>query len=131
VNANTVVTGLGDLTDFVSIPNDSRWHFAEVERERTNAVLTLQYRPIENLTLTADAIYVENELIEVRSDHSNWFSRPYKTVRFDGRSHINSAVYLDEELNGAKDIGYEQQLRAVNNKVEQFGFNAEWQVNDE
>lgn len=132
INADTSITGLPQNYDgLVSIPNDSRWHLSEVERERTNAVLTFQYRPMENLTLTADAIFIENELVEVRGDQSNWFNRPFKTVRFDGKSPINTSVYLDETINGVKDTGFEQQYRAIDNSAEQYGFNAEWAVNDE
>jgi TonB-dependent receptor len=118
------------MGQFVSIPNDSRWHLAEAERERINGVLTVQFRPIEELTLTADAFYASNETIEMRTDQTNWFNRPFNQVIFDQDPIVASAIYLQENIAGVKDTGFEQQFRGVENTVQSFGFNADWQFSD-
>jgi TonB-dependent receptor len=114
----------------VSVPNDSRWHFAETERERLNGMLTLQYRPVESLTLTADALVARNSLISERSDQTNWFNRPFDYVGFDSNPLVATTVYLAEDISGVKDTGFEQQLRGTEDSLNSFGFNADWQVND-
>lgn len=124
-----VENGPSDPNALVSVPNDSRYHFAEGKRERLNGQLTLQFRPIETLTLTADAMYARNKNSEQRSDQSNWFNRPFNQVRFSG-SPVATTSYLQETINGVKDIGFEQQYRATKDTLKSFGGNATWEVND-
>jgi TonB-dependent receptor len=113
----------------VSFPNDSRWHLAESERERTNAMLTLQFRPQENLTLTLDALMAENSQVETRNDSTNWFNRPFDEVVFNS-GIVPSTVFLYEEIAGVKDMGFEQQLRSVEDTLDSVGLNLDWQLND-
>jgi hypothetical protein len=49
----------------VAIPNDSRYHFSQGDRERINGQLTAQFRPTESLTITADALYAQNKSTSV------------------------------------------------------------------
>ena len=44
---------------------------------------TVQFRPIDSLTFTADALYATNETVERRMDQTNWFNRPFGQVTFD------------------------------------------------
>jgi TonB-dependent receptor len=114
----------------VAIPNDSRYHFSEGERERVNGLLTVQFRPTERLTLTGDVFYAQNEATERRSDQTNWFNRPFDRVTFDGNPTVATAVFLQEALSGTKDVGFEQQYRANKDKVESFALNATWEISD-
>lgn len=120
-----------DRDTLVSIPNDSRWHYSEIERERLNGMLTLQFRPMENLTLTADALMARNTTSEERSDQTNWFNRPFGYVEFDENPVVATAVYLEEDIAGVKDTGFEQQYRATEDTMSSFAFNADWQASDE
>ncbi len=55
-NGATQITNRpSSLSTLVAIPNDSRYHFSEGERERVNGMATLQFKPIDTITLTADA----------------------------------------------------------------------------
>ena len=65
------------------------------------------------LTLTADAFYARTRLQEERADQTNWFNRPFREVRFDGNPVVATTIFLQENLNGVKDIGFEQQFRAT------------------
>ncbi len=114
----------------VAIPNDSRYHFAEGERERINGQLSVQFRPTENLTLTGDALYAQNKAYERRNDSTNWFNRPFDKVAFDSNPVVATAVLLQETLSGTKDMGFEQQYRANKDTLESYGLNAAWDLSD-
>ena len=114
----------------VAIPNDSRYHFSQGQRERINGQLTAQFRPIESLTITADALYAENKSYERRNDSTNWFNRPFDRVTFDNNPVVATAVLLQENLSGTKDMGFEQQYRANNDTLKSYGLNAAWDLSD-
>ena len=115
-------------SQLVAIPNDSRYHYAEGSRERINGQAVVQFKPNDALTLTADALFAQNRQRETRSDLSNWFSRPFDEVRFDGNQTVATATYLHETINGFKDEGFEAQSRAQKSKLTDFGLNADWQL---
>lgn len=128
--AATVVTGAPDNPDtLVAVPNDSRYHFSEFERERINVAGTAQFRPIETLTFTADAMFVQNKLSEQRTDQTNWFNRPFDAITFDPSDAVPTAVFIEEgDGYGTKDLGFEQQFRATKTELQSYGLNAEWEI---
>jgi len=130
VNGATVITNPPPGSQLVSFPNDSRYHLAEAERERINGQLTFQFRPIDTLTLTADYTYANSQTTEQRTDQTNWFNRPFAQVTFDDNPVVATSSFLQENIAGVKDMGFEQQYRAVETTLESFGFNGEWEVND-
>jgi TonB-dependent receptor len=130
VNALTQVTNAPATNQLISVPNDSRYHFSESERERINGQAVVQWRPAENLTFTADALYAENRTNEARTDQTNWFNRPFGQVRFDDNPAVATTVFLQETISGVKDTGFEQQYRATKDTLESFGLNAAWDVTD-
>lgn len=119
-----------NANQLVAIPNDSRYHYAEGSRERFNGQAVVQFRPTDTLTLTADALYAQNKQQEVRSDLSNWFSRPFDVVSFDGNPTVATATYLHETINGQKDEGFEAQYRAQKSRLQDYGLNAKWEITD-
>jgi TonB-dependent receptor len=114
----------------VAIPNDSRYHFSQGQRERINGQLTAQFRPVESLTITADALYAQNKSYERRNDSTNWFNRPFDKVTFDSNPVVATAVLLQETLSGTKDMGFEQQYRANTDSLNSYGLNAAWDLSD-
>lgn len=127
---STVVTGApADPNTLVAVPNDSRYHFSEFERERINVAGTAQFRPIETLTFTADAVYVQNRLSEQRTDQTNWFNRPFDAITFDTSDAVPTAVFIEEgDGYDTKDLGFEQQFRATKTELQSYGLNAEWEI---
>lgn len=127
----TQITGAPSSgSTLVAIPNDSRYHFSQGERERINGQLTAQYRPTENLTITADALYAVNKSFERRNDSTNWFNRPFDKVTFDNNPVVATAVLLQEQLSGTKDMGFEQQYRSNEDTLKSYGLSAEWDLSD-
>lgn len=130
VNASTVITNKPTTDQLVSYPNDSRYHYSDFTRERINGQLTLQFKPMDDLTLTADATYYQNRATEKRSDQTIWFNRPFSAVTFDSNPIVATTVFLKDTISGTKDGGFEQQYRAQKDKLESYGLNAEWQATD-
>lgn len=126
----TVVTGApSDPNTLVAVPNDSRYHFSEFERERINAAGTAQFKPTETLTFTADALYVRNRLSEQRTDQTNWFNRPFDAITFDPSDAVPTSIFIEEGAGyGTKDLGFEQQFRATKTELQSYGLNAEWEI---
>lgn len=127
---STVVTGApSDPETLVAVPNDSRYHYSESERERINLSGTLQFRAADSLTFTADAMFAQNELSEARTDQTNWFNRPFDHITFDTSDAVPTASYIDEGAGyGTKDIGFEQQYRATKTQLQSYGLNLEWEI---
>ncbi len=117
-------------SQLIAFPNDSRLHYAEDHRERTNIAGTVQWKPMENLTLTVDGLYVDNHSTEARSDQTLWFNKPFDQITFDGNSTIDTTVKLHETENNPHDFDWEQQQRAVEDKLSSVGFNAKWDLSD-
>ncbi|MFN4176471.1 TonB-dependent receptor [Phenylobacterium sp.] len=130
-NGTTQITNApASLDTLVAIPNDSRYHFSEGSRERVNVQGTVQFRPTETLTFTADALYARNKAHEERTDQTNWFNRPFDRVTFDDNPTVATAIFLQETLSGTKDEGFEQQYRANTDTLKSFGLNGAWQATD-
>jgi TonB-dependent receptor len=110
--ATQITNAPANGSTLVAIPNDSRYHFSQGNRERINGQATVQWRPVENLLITADGLYAQNKSFERRNDQTNWFNRPFDKVTFDNNPTVATAVFLQETLSGTKDTGFEQQYRA-------------------
>lgn len=120
-----------DGNTLVAVPNDSRYHFSELSRERINGQAVVQFKPTDGLTITADALFAQNRASERRNDESNWFNRPFDEVTFNGiEDGIATTSYLHETLSGTKDTGSENQYRAQKNRLYDFGLNARWELTD-
>jgi len=113
------------------IPNDIRYAFSDSERERINGQLTLQFAPVEGLTLTADYTYAQNNLKEDRGEQTIWLQRNgFSYLEFDTGQTVATPVVLREFTGASKDFGYEQQHREQQNELKSAGFNADWAITD-
>ena len=113
-------------------PNDFRYVFSNTERERTNAQVTFQYRPMEELTATVDYTFAENDLKERRGELTNWIQNGgnVQQVVFDS-SAIATPISISERYGGVVDQGYEQQYRTQANELNSLGFNLDYRLNDD
>lgn len=129
ITSDTVLTNAPtDPNALVTLPRDSRYHFSEFESDRVNGQLVMQFAPTENIRLTADYTFAENEVMERRSDVSNWFNRPFTEVIFDD-SPVQSTVFLRENTND-KGAATQQTLRATKDELDSFGLNIEFDISD-
>ena len=116
--------------ELYAIPQDSRYDWSNIERERFNAQLVMQFRPNDNLEITADYTYMQNNQTELRAEQTNWFATPMDILEFDGGSPVNQVIFMGEINDGTKDIGYEQTHRATEEKLSSLGLNVAWDLND-
>jgi TonB-dependent receptor len=112
--------------ELFAIPQDSRYDASDLSRERLNAQVIVQFRPIDSLTLTADYTYFQNENEELRYEQTNWFATPFDQLTFDGEGPVSQALFMQENNNGTKDMGFEQTYRAQKDNFDSIGFTAEW-----
>lgn len=119
--------------ELYSRPNDVRYTFSDRERDRTNAQLTFQYRPIENLTATLDYTFAQNNQSEHRGEVTTWVQNGgyIQSVEFDN-SAIKTPKFIVENYGAdRKDVGFAQQYRAQEDTMESTGLNLNWAVNDQ
>lgn len=115
-------------TQYVQIPNDSRYQFSENRRERINGQANIQFKPTDRLEITIDGLYARNKLSDERSEQTNWFQRPFSDVTFDDNKQMQTAVILAETK--VADKGYEQQRFATKTELYSFGGNVKWNFTD-
>ncbi len=82
----------------IAIPANIGINDAEIERERINGMVTFQWAPSENTTITADAMYTSNKLSADNLVPGIWFSRQYSYIEFDGSDVVATPVKLIEPI---------------------------------
>ena len=97
-----------------------------------NAQAVVQFSPSDAITMTLDYTYFENSTTEMRYEQTNWFATPFDQLTFqtDDEGEFYHAVYMQENQNGQKDMGFEQTNRAQKDTFDSIGFNLEWAVTD-
>ncbi len=113
------------------MPTDLRYTHSDRERTRTNAQLTLQLKPTDNLTATVDYTYAEQELYENRSELSIWMDTYKSDLAFDNGAARTPVLYWEERREqNPRDVGLALQQQNQINELESLGFNVEWKVNE-
>lgn len=126
----TQITNPPAAGQLYAIAQDSRYDFSDLSRERLNGQAIVQFRASDALTLTGDYTYAKNESEEQRYEQTNWFATPMDQFIFDNSGPVATAVFMQENNNGAKDMGFEQTNRASKDELNSLGFNAEWEFSD-
>jgi TonB-dependent receptor len=119
------------VDDVYSVPRNLSYTFGQVQRERTNAQLTLQWAPIATVVATLDYTYSELDIEQQQNDMGSWFNGLPTSGEFtpgkDGGSVVALMTYNDstgsDNTFGAGDWGR-------NNENNSVGFNVEWDVTD-
>lgn len=127
-----VINNAPDPGQLFAIPSDLRYFVADRERDRTNAQLTFQYSPSDNVTATLDYTYARQDLYEARAEQSIWLDdRYFSELTFDDEV-VATPVQLSQERRDLlpRDLGLAlQELNQVNEN-KSIGFNLEYDVND-
>ncbi|MGB3625594.1 MAG: TonB-dependent receptor [Henriciella sp.] len=129
-DGSTQITNSPKEGQLYAIPQDSRYDLSEISRERINGQLVLQFRPMDNVTLTGDYTFAQNDSEELRFEQTNWFATPFDEIIFNNNGPVASAAYMQENNDGSKDIGFEQTDRATRDTLNSLGFNADWELNE-
>jgi len=115
-----------------SVPDDSRYDVSDLTEKRLNGQAVFQFRPVESLTMTLDYTYFQNKTTEMRMEQTNWFNTPFDHLTFqtDDPGKFYHAIFLQENDNGAKDMGFEQTNKAQKDDYNSVGFNVAWALTD-
>ena len=115
------------ITDAAFFPQDMNYGFTDVQRERTNAQVTLQYRPMENVTATLD--YVTTDAT-TGSDGFGWgiwngFGNNISSYELDENG---TAIFMETVGN---DGSFTANRSTTEVKARSVGLNIDWTINDD
>lgn len=121
----TNLPGEGTL---VALPQQMVYQLDEWERTRINGQVTLQWRPVENVTATLDYTMAELELDHRYNAMSVWFSPTGQSGTWSDGPIVSPIVYT--ETNNQPDRPMAAGVDASKNTRSGFGINLEWDVTD-
>nr|WP_295371529.1 TonB-dependent receptor [uncultured Sphingosinicella sp.] len=122
-----------EANDVYEVPQNASYDLNDVDRERINGQLVLQWRPTENLTFTADYLYARNT-VEVRNSNVGiWFNHNDTSSEWtDGP--VAGPVFYAERFgppagsDPGKDLSYSGALTANRTLTQVFGGNLTWEA---
>lgn len=111
--------------DVYEIPQEASYSLTDIERERINGQVVLQYRPIETLTATLDFTYSRNRVEARSSSVGMWFNFGDTTTEWtDGP--VAGPVFYTERFGPGKDLSYSGSLTANVSENKSWGGNLRW-----
>lgn len=114
-----------------ALPSEIMYRVNEVNRKRTNAQLTVQYQPVETLTVTADYLYVNQEREENNFGTGLWFTRPNDGSLEIEWSDTNPAYPLSyTEVAKTKELNYVINHNQAKSDLKSAGLNVKWDATD-
>lgn len=131
--APVVLNNAPAMGQLFAIPSDLRYYVSDRERERTNAQLTLQFAPNDDLVATLDYTYSKQDLYAARAEQSIWMDdRYFAELTFDDEN-VKTPIGITQERRDLlpRDLGLAlQELNQVNEN-KSIGLNIEYNVNDD
>ena len=124
------ITNRPGADDIYSVPQNLLYSFNEVQRERINGQLALQWRPVESFTASLDYTYSEQTINTQRSELSAWFNfGPSVSSWTDGP--VASPIVYSETIDPATaDVGMGGAEYATKNEGGSLGLNLRWDMTD-
>ncbi|MYN41563.1 TonB-dependent receptor [Duganella sp. FT109W] len=126
IGAGNQVTNGPGATDLYSLPQNLNYNFNGVKRQRTNAQLTLQYKPVDSLVTTLDYTYSENKIQTKRNDISAWFNFGPSASSWTKGSPTSPTSWT--EFVTGSDIAMGAADFATKTQNKSLGFNAVWKA---
>ena len=133
-----LITNRPGQDDVYSVPQNLLYSFNEIQRERTNGQIALQFRPVDAVTATLDYTYSENKVAQQRNELSAWFNFSGGPSEWtDGP--ISAPVYYEETIGcnptatpplSCNDLAMAGGEYATKNQNDSIGFNLRWDVSD-
>ena len=109
LSAATVVNAPADGA-LMALPSNIGISDAQIDRKRINGMVTFQWAPSENTTITADAMYTSNKQAQDSVVPGMWFSRQFSNIEFNGSDIVATPVSVIEPValpgNRGKDLFY-------------------------
>ncbi|MET0268452.1 MAG: TonB-dependent receptor [Duganella sp.] len=125
------ITNRPGANDIYSVPQNLNYSFNGVQRQRTNAQMTVQYKPVSTLVTTLDYTYSENKIQTKRNDLSAWFNFGDSTSSWT-KGPVSSPLSYTELLpQQSSDIAMGAGDFATRTQNKSVGFNAVWKPNSD
>ena len=129
----TVVNAPADGA-LMALPANIGMNYAQIDRERTNGMLTFQFAPSDRTTITADVLYTANELSADNVVPGIWFSRQFSYIEFDGSDIVATPLRLIEDIappdGRGKDYFFANYDDNTKDEMLTLGVNVEHEIND-
>ncbi len=113
--------------EIYSMPRNINYAFGQVQRERTNAQLTLQWEPIDTVTATLDYTYSNFDIEEQVHDMGAWFNGNPVSGEFSGNNIKAPVIYNDST---GSDLTFGVGEWGRENELTSAGLNVEWRATD-
>lgn len=124
-----LITNRPEAGDVYSVPQNMMYSFNDVQRERTNGQLTLQFAPTDTIMATLDYTYSENEGQVQRSELSAWYNYANNAPQsYTDGPRVGPIIYSESFTNG--DVGTGGAEYGGVNENNSLGFNLSWDVSD-
>lgn len=114
--------------DIYSVPQNTLYELNGIQRERTNGLLTLQYKPTKDLTATLDYVYSQNKLQWKHAELSAWYNFGPSVSSWTNGPIAAPVFYQETIAAGNSDVamaGAEYGTKNVNNSL---GLNVAWKA---
>jgi TonB-dependent receptor len=123
------ITNRPKATDVYEVPQNASYDLNDINRERINGQLTLQFRPLDNLTATFDYTY-SRETVETRNANVGiWFNHNDTSSSWTNGPVAGPVFYTERfGANEGKDLSYSSALTAYRSENKSIGGNIEWKA---
>jgi TonB-dependent receptor len=115
-------------TGLYMLPQNVSYTFNDVQRERVNGQLVLQFAPTDTITATLDYTYAENEIRTQDAELSAWNGLGATVISEYTDGPV--AVPISYSSNGGTDFGGNHTDKGVNHQLDSIGFNLKWDPTD-
>lgn len=115
-----------DATDVYSTTQNVGYGLNDVDRERINGQLTLQFKPVDSVVVTGDYTYSEMSLETRRNDMSVWFNHGVTTSDWTDGPVAGALLYSEDFGASPSDLSFGGARFASKNTNKSFGMNVEW-----
>ena len=118
----------------MALPTNIGISDAKIDRKRINGMVTVQFAPSENTTITADAMYTQNKLAQDSLVPGMWFSRQFSFIEFDGSDVVATPLRVIEPVANpggrGKDLFFANYDDNTKDEAHTLGVNLEQKVGD-
>ncbi|WP_366926196.1 TonB-dependent receptor [uncultured Sphingomonas sp.] len=113
--------------DVYEVPQNASYDLNDIDRERINGQLVLQWRPTENLTGTIDYLYARNEVENRNSNVGIWFNHNDTSSEWTDGPVAGPVFYTERfRADENKDLSYSGGLTASRTLTKVLGGNLTW-----
>lgn len=120
-------------------PSSAYVAFSENSRERTNAALNMQFAPNDQLTITVDGLFAQNDQSQSSVSDLPFFIRNFDFLQFDNDPVVSLPVFIGDRFvgdgganpnQGGGELPFRNSLFELRDELYNFGLNIEYQIND-